>query len=379
MVISQYKFDSIGKWTHTAGVSDLSEPDLIFVFGGRYLLEKNEICEEISSQFPCRNIVLASTSGEICGSKVYDDSLVLSAVKFSHTPVHAGVINIKDYHTAEEAGADLANTIPKEGLHHVFVISDGQSVNGTQLVQGFLSKLPESVAVTGGLAGDGGRFEKTLVGFNGKPATGNIAVIGFYGPSVRIGYGSMGGWDPFGPVRLVTKSKDNVLYELDGKSALNLYKTYLGDKASGLPGSALLFPLAIQTDLNKEPIVRTILSVNEEDQSMTFAGDIPVGSYGRFMKANFDRLIDGASVAANRTISGEGDDAPDLAVLISCVGRKLLLGQRVEEEVEAVAEVLGENTVLAGFYSYGEISPFSKEVKCELHNQTMTITTFREI
>lgn len=379
MVISQFRYVSTGNWIHTAGSAELKDPDLIFVFGGRLLLEKDEIFDEISIHFNYRNVILASTSGEICGSKVYDDSLVLTAVKFARTPTRTAVTNIKDFEDAQAAGEQLANLIPHDGLNHLFVISDGQMVNGTQLVEGLSSNLPKDVAVTGGLAGDSGRFEKTLVGFNKKPEPGNIVVVGFYGSSIRIGYGSMGGWDPFGPVRLVTKSNDNVLYELDGKSALNLYKTYLGDKASGLPGTALLFPLAIQTNLNDEPIVRTILSVNEADQSMTFAGDIPTGSYGRFMKANFDRLIDGASVAAHRTISGAGDESPELAILISCVGRKLVLGQRVEEEVEAVAEVLGGNSVIAGFYSYGEISPFSKEVKCELHNQTMTITTFREI
>jgi hypothetical protein len=71
-------------------------------------------------------------------------------------------------------------------------------------------------------------------------------------------------------------------------------------------------------------------------------------------------------------------ETPDLAILISCVGRKLVLKQRVEEEVESVRNVLGARTVLSGFYSYGEIAPFLPSAKCELHNQTMTITTFAE-
>jgi hypothetical protein len=195
---------------------------------------------------------------------------------------------------------------------------------------------------------------------------------------LRVGYGSLGGWDPFGPERLITRSKGNVLYELDGHSALELYKKYLGEHAQGLPATGLLFPLSLRVKAGETGVVRTILSVNEQEQSMTFAGDVPEGAYARLMKANFDRLIDGAIGAAKTSYQAIGSTSPDLAVLISCVGRKLILKQRIEEEVEGVRDILGERTVLTGFYSYGEISPFAPGAKCELHNQTMTITTFSE-
>jgi hypothetical protein len=169
-----------------------------------------------------------------------------------------------------------------------------------------------------------------------------------------------------------------VLMELDGQSALSLYKKYLGDLAAGLPGAALLFPLSIRVNDGDTPVVRTILSIDQEESTMTFAGDMPQGSYARMMKANFDRLIDGASAAASSSGEPLGADSPDLAILISCVGRKLVLGPRTEEEVENVRDVLGERAVLTGFYSYGEIAPFAESTRCELHNQTMTITTFSE-
>lgn len=188
-----------------------------------------------------------------------------------------------------------------------------------------------------------------------------------------------GGWDPFGPERIITRSQGNVLYELDGQSALGLYKKYLGEHARELPASGLLFPLSLRTQAGATPVVRTILSVDEATQSLTFAGDVPVGAYARLMKANFDRLIDGATGAATAGGRALGGTATELAILISCVGRKLVLKQRIEEEVEGVRDVLGAGAVLTGFYSYGEISPFTPGAKCELHNQTMTITTLAEI
>lgn len=262
---------------------------------------------------------------------------------------------------------------------HVLVLADRLRVNGTRLVQGLSEALPAHVTVSGGLAGDAARFQRTLVCVDGEAREGYVAAIGFYGAELRVGCGSLGGWDSFGPDRLVTRSAGKVLYELDGRPALELYKMYLGPYADGLPGSALHFPLTVRGETGGETgVVRTILAVDEREGSITLAGDVAEGSYARLMRANYDRLIDGASRAAVASHGGLGEAAPELAILFSCVGRKLVLGQRTEEEVEGVQEVLGGSTALTGFYSYGEISPFTSEGRCELHNQTMSITTLAE-
>jgi hypothetical protein len=245
-------------------------------------------------------------------------------------------------------------------------------------VKGIASVLPNHCQITGGLAGDGELFEKTVVGLDTAPASGKIAAIGFYGKDLEVGYGSVGGWDPFGPLRKVTRSKGNILYELDGQPALELYKKYLGEKSAELPSSALLFPLSIRLSNTQEPLVRTVLNVNEKDGSMIFAGSIPEGCTAQLMKANFERLIDGAGKAASFSYGALGNGNCDLAILISCVGRRMLLGQRSVEELENVRRILGNDTVMAGFYSYGEIAPSAPNANCELHNQTMTITTLRE-
>ena len=236
--------------------------------------------------------------------------------------------------------------------------------------------MPEGVIITGGLAGDGAKFKTTLVGLNETPTEGRIVAVGFYGNDLSITYGSVGGWDSFGPERLITKSDENVLYELDHLPALDIYKKYLGEHAKELPGSGLLFPLSIRMPDSNDAIVRTILAVNEDEKSLTFAGNMPQENYARLMKANFDRLIEGASTAAQNSIDTILQK-PDLAILISCVGRKLVLNHRIEEEVEEIRKVYGDSTAIMGFYSYGEISP-SNVMKCDLHNQTMTITTFTE-
>ncbi|MEI7726997.1 MAG: FIST C-terminal domain-containing protein, partial [Bacteroidota bacterium] len=268
----------------------------------------------------------------------------------------------------------------KDSLIHIMVLSEGLNINGSELTKGINSRLNDRISVTGGLAGDQANFSETLIVHNKAGEKNLILAIGFYGNHLQVGYGSMGGWDSFGVDREVTRSKANILYELDGHPALELYKRYLGDHAAHLPASALLFPLSLRLKNSETSLVRTVLAVNETDGSMVFAGDIPQGEYVRLMKANFDRLIDGANGAAEMSnISLRNSDA-DLAILISCVGRKLVLKQRVEEELESVREVIGNKTSMTGFYSYGEICPIKPfEQHCELHNQTMTITLFKEV
>ena len=376
------------KWTIEEGWQDVREaqfkdgPQLILVFGGRQVLSDPTHYDSVKQLYPSGHIVMLSTAGEILGQHVYDNSLSLTAIEFEKTVLHFAKTDTTSTPDSRAAGKILADSLPKDNLSHVLIFSDGLQVNGTSLVAGLTESLPKHVSATGGLVGDGSDFKETLVGLDEAPRSGRIIVIGLYGSDLKVGYGSLGGWDPFGPERLITKSSQNVLYEIDGRPALALYKEYLGEQAKDLPSSGLLFPMSIRLknpDGTDVEVVRTLLSVNEDDQSMTFAGDMTEGVYAKLMKANFDRLIDGASGAASMSLEPIGETEPELALLISCIGRKLVLKERIEEEIEAVQRVVGPNAALAGFYSYGEICPTaSTEKQCQLHNQTMTITTLRE-
>jgi hypothetical protein len=341
-------------------------------------METPSLREDLRAAYPGAALLGCSTAGEICGTSVTDDTVVATAVDLEDSRVRAAYDSIERSADSAGTGERLAAALDGDGLVHVFVLAEGVHVNGSELVEGLRTALPEAVAVTGGLAGDGDRFQRTTVRLDDESSEGGVAVVGLYGERLRVGYGSMGGWDPFGPERLITRSRGNVLNELDGESALELYRRYLGRYASDLPASGLLFPLSLRGAENEPRVVRTILGIDESEGSLTFAGDIPEGGYARLMRANVDRLIDGAHGAAGASYEAVGSQSPDLAILISCVGRRLVLKQRVEEEIESVRDVLGEETTLSGFYSYGEIAPFRASARCELHNQTMTITTISE-
>lgn len=373
-----YKSEKIESSNDLEGLDKL-KCQLVFGFGNKELLLNKNMYLQLRKTFPVANIALCSTAGEIFNYEVLDDSLSIMAIEFNNTSIHSASVNISSYDSSYDAGADLISKIDQIDLKYIFILSDGGKVNGSELVRGIESVVQHKIPVTGGLAGDGIRFLSTLVGLNEQPESGNIVAIGFYGNSIKISHGSMGGWEMFGPEKTITRSVSNELFEINNVNALDLYKQYLGKYAEELPGSALLFPLSIKLPGVNDPIVRTILSVNNESKSMIFAGDLPEGAKVRFMKANFDKLIDAASDAALKSLVQFKAEPPKLSILISCVGRKLILGDRVDEEVEAVKNVFGETTVVSGFYSYGEISPLNINTKCELHNQTMTITSFDEI
>lgn len=376
MKIEQRQWVSPHCWNGQSPV--LAHADLVLIFGETSLLKGGNALADIRTAYPKAVIFGCSTSGEIQDTHVYDDTVSVTAVDFDRTQVKPFSLRMPSVKDSFEAGLKLAQGLDHVNLTHALVLSVGLQVNGSDLVKGLRQGLPASVTMTGGLAGDQDRFQETLVIAGGEPANDMVAVLGFYGSHLRVSSASLGGWDAFGPERKITKSSANVLYELDEKSALNLYELYLGEQAKDLPGSALLFPLCLRIPGADEGIVRTILAIDRDKQSMTFAGDIPQGAHARFMKANFDRLIDGAVGAAERSMVPFRESQPELALLISCVGRKIVLKQRIEEEVEGVRSVLGPGPRMTGFYSYGEISAFTPNAKCELHNQTMTITTISE-
>ena len=359
--------------------NELLATNLVLVFGQKELLLEADLYHQLSTKFKNATVVLCSTAGEILQQEVKDNSVAITTFGFEKTNIIAHSINISDVSSSYEAGKLLANKFTQEELAYVMILSDGSLVNGSELIKGIEEVIGVNVPVTGGLAGDGTNFNSTVVGLNQIPDYGEIVAIGFYSLHLEINHSSFGGWDVFGPEKIITKSEGNILYEIDGKNALDMYKEYLGKYAAELPSSSLLFPLSIQSEATSHELVRTILHIDNEQKSLTFAGDMPMNAKVRFMKANFDKLIDAASDAAYTVSIANTQKQPDYALLISCVGRKIILKNRIEEEVEAVAESLNQDTLISGFYSYGELSPVNKSTTCQLHNQTMTITTITEI
>ncbi|AVM73524.1 FIST signal transduction protein [Magnetospirillum gryphiswaldense] len=363
---------------HLDGLRAL-QPDLVLIFAALGHLQSPDAFDVLRQAFPAALLAGCSTAGEITNQGMSDNTAVVTAVKFDRTRVKAATGRVTAMDQSDAIGAKLGAELAAPDLRAVLVFGKGVGINGSALISGLIDKVGVSVPVSGGLAGDGGAFTGTLtVTPDGMDADGVVA-IGLYGDDVRVSHGSFGGWQPFGPPRKVTKSEGNILYRLDDQPALDLYKEYLGEYAKDLPASGLLFPFEmLDADHRSIGLIRTILGVDEQAGSLILAGDIDGEGYLRLMHANNEGLIDGAETAARLARDGLGGANGGLGILVSCVGRKLVMGDAVDEEVEVVSHVLGRQLPLTGFYSYGEIAPFSSTTECKLHNQTMTVTFIAE-
>ena len=371
MQIAQIRWSGKSGWAQTPGFS--ATADLVLVFADDPFFQTENCYTELRGKFPKAHIVGCSSSGSVMGVEISDGDVVATVVKLEHSRIRLAVVDVEPGKGAKEMGERLMAELAGAELRHVFVLSEGLLANGSDLAQG-LNKA--GVPVTGGLAGDGTRFGKTWVMADTTAKNGRIAALGFYG-AVTIKSGCFAGWEEFGAERVVTKSAGNVVYEIDNEPALQLYKKYLGEQAKELPASGLRFPLSIQATKNDKALIRTLLAVDETANSLTFAGDVPQGYLCKLMRTNLDNLIENAGLAAEAAqpaVKG----AAGLCLVVSCVGRRLVMGQLTEEELEIVQEKLGDATAITGFYSYGELAPFTDVLLCQLHNQTMTLTTIYE-
>ncbi len=356
------------------------DPTVFFLFATPPVLRDDALRSFILEKTRGRAIIGCSTAGEIANDGAHSGGISLLAVRFDKTPVRLAACPLPKAEDSIIAGQALGEQLKTEDLSAVFVLGPGTNVNGSSLADGLFSILGKQVIVSGGLAGDEMSFKLTHT-ICGENIYENYAVaIGLYGKNIAVSCGSEGGWRPFGPARRVTKAQDNILQELDGKPALQLYKQYLGEKARDLPASGLAYPFAIlREDRTMSGLIRSALSIDHENGALVMAGDVPQGSRVCLMHADTDALIQGAAQAAAEAIrTHPGPERNGCALLVDCVGRRKVLGIDMDEEIEAVADSFLPGTPFAGFYSYGQISSSIGE-RPSLRSQTMTITYLTEM
>lgn len=357
--------------------SPLPTANLVLAFGSVKRFSDANLHKQLKERYPIAQIVGCTTSGEINAEGVFDDSLQITAIMWEKSQQKVLHTKMHDMHSSFEVAVNLAKQLKADSLKTVILFSDGLHVNGSELLDGFQSVLGD-IPVVGGMAGDNAAFVKTLQIINDTVSDNLVIAVGLYGNHLVTANGALGGWKPYGPPRKITKSIKNIVYEMDGKPALSLYKLYIGEAyAKGLPSSGLKFPLAIieegKRDVEK---IRTLLAADNTTGSLTFAGNVEEGETVRLCQTTHERLVEGASGAA-RMVTGNlaeiSTSQTGLALCVSCVGRKLVMAEKISDEIKAVQNILGLQTAITGFYSYGEFAPRPNTKDNVLHNQTMTI------
>jgi len=376
MTIERLKYIN-GQWEIEKNKLKDKSADIVFTFGDRDTIKKSDIYTKLKTVYPRADIVGCSTGGNILGDSINLAKAVATAVSFDKGKVEISVEDFSDTDNQYKASHRLVEKLPKDNLKHIFILSDGLNMNGSFLVKGANQAINSQVPITGGLASDGKSFKETWVIANDIASQKRMVAVGFYGDSFHISSGCYAGWEEFGIYRHITKSVNNIVYEIDGQPALDLYKKYLGEYAQNLNGNGLRFPFNIKNENEDYAVIRSVLSVDEENKALIFAGDVPQGSLARLMKSDIESLIDGSEMASRHIKQANKKTA--LGLVVSCVGRRVVLNQLVDDELEIIGDILGDTVALTGFYSYGELAPYSDDIlSCQLHNQTMTLTVIYE-
>ncbi len=370
--INQYTLNN-GEWK--SPLSHENHPQLALLFGSRKTLETNVgALTAFQATYPKAAVISISGAGNILSDSILDDNIVANSLAFEHTKIELSHTQFAGK-TEEEVADYLIQSIPNEGLKNLLLFSCS-GINLERVIQRLNQTLKNSIPISGGAAGDDLQFQKTIIGIGDNLAYDRIVLIGLYGDKIQAKYGLHSGMDTFGPRRKITKCLGNIIFEIDHRPALDLYKDYLGDKASQLPASALHFPLNISSKSLDKPIVRSVQTVDEKAGSLVLFGQVEEGMTVQLMKTYQDNVISGGAESAK--LAANAIDNQSFAIVVSCVGRRIILGPLTEEELTEAHEVLGPNTKMSGFYSYSELSPCNESGQCLLHNQTITITTLFE-
>lgn len=352
------------------------QPQLVLVFAApSFWRDKCAISDACTLQGV--HVVGCSTAGEISGAGAADDTCSVMAIRFAGAEVKVAAAQLGSSDMSQAAGKSIGEALKESRLRGIFTLAPGLQVDGTAFAQGIAGAAGDKVLVTGGLAGDGMNFRNTFTMLNGMVFPNLAVAFGLYGDNLSLKCATRCGWKPFGLARRVTKSVANVLYELDGKPALQLYQRYLGDRAANLPSTGLLYPFSVQREDGKDTgVVRSVLAVNPADGSMTLAGDLAQGSLVRLMYADPDLLIDSAAQAGKEAVNGS--KGPSASLLVSCAGRRLAMGDDAGAEIDAAMAGAGSDSICAGFYSYGDIAPLAGPSGADVHGQSITVTHIGE-
>lgn len=356
-----------------------SPQTLVLIFSPPDSKQYQSAIEQLHAHYPQAVITGCSTVAGIFNEHLMENALVAGIIRFKKTHLAFASAELAHSDHSFQAGEQIAKSLNRPDLKGILILTDGLNTNDSELISGLASVVNESnVTIVGGLASDKMQFASTWIFHQGQAASRRVSGVGFYGKELVFTSYARDGFKPFGPERIITRSAGKTLYEIDGRPALQLYKEYLGEHAANLPATALHFPLAIWNQTKDHYMVRTVVSINEADNSLGFVADIPQGYSTQLMYGSFDNLLDGAEIASRSLADRLPPKTPVFALTISCSGRKLVMGDDADQELETTLENLPAGSQQLGFYSYGELAPTALGGSCCLHNETMTLTVMYE-
>jgi hypothetical protein len=338
--------------------------------------ELPEFLKGIVSAVRTRTLVGCTTDGEISSEGFSTGTAVLGGIVTDQIDFQVAQVT-KLGQDSEEAGKELARALPPE-TSYVQLFSDGITGNGCAILRGLAAVLGRPIPISGGTAGDGGEFVRTWQ-FAGDQVLTDAAVAISFSGDFKVGTGVRSGWSPLGIAKRVTRASGNVLYELGGQPALEVYERFLGKHAERLPAVGVEYPLGLVDETGNcgggdYYLLRATMSVNRQEGSITFAGEIPEGAMVRMTCGDTSAILDATSQAMEMAQDDLGDRTLAMVFFYSCMARKIVLGRRTKEEVERIRLKVGKEIPILGFYTYGEYCRVKAGGRSFFHNETATVS-----
>jgi len=329
-------------------------------------------------------LLASSTAGEFTEEGDAKGSTVVIGVA-GDFQVFAGMsTGLKE--DVDGAVARAVEPLPKsvEGMPHrtAVLLLDPLAGKGEEATLLAASMLGHGVRLAGGAAGDDLQMKATHVGLGARAASDAI-VLGVIHSKQPLGVGVCHGHVPISPPLRVTKAQGNVVSEIEGRPAWDVWAEHTRessrrrgiDPSEVKPEEIGAFLLRYEAGLasGKNFRIRAPLS-RAEDGSLGFACGIPEGSVIRITESEPVQQISSAREAARRARAQVGGAASAGAIVFDCICRNLILGPRFASAVRAIAEELGDVPV-AGFETYGEIALDAGDMS-GFHNTTTVVLSF---
>lgn len=360
-----------------------NKAEVLIVFGS-VTLDQDKLVEVISKTSPDSLIVGCSTAGELSSEGFSTEkSVVILAITSDQMKFWGGVGHhiLWNPYLAGESCMEQIEYESRGYISSALAFLDVISGNSDQALLGATDRLGSGFPLWCGASADDLLFFETYQYYKDKAYSGSIVGLGLSG-DFRVAGVIMHGFLPIGVARKVTKSKDLILEELDGKPASSIYQEYFGEEhlhelhEGLLPSLAISYPLGVFLSESNDVVLRNPVSV-EKDGTMRFTSAIPVGAEIRLMISDIEQVLETTELAAKKVLEDLEGRKPKAIIVISSIARKKMLGARANEEISVIQHILGRDVPIAGYYSYGQAGGLI-DGKLPFHNSSILIWALAE-
>jgi hypothetical protein len=336
------------------------------------------ILAQIQDTFPGIELIGTTTNGEVSSVLGFqEDSLTLMIFCSDQVEIRAGLGRgaHKDLNAAVHESIAMATAKLSSPPKLCLTFPESININGVSLITAMRKGLGETIPILGGTSADDLTFDNTKQFFNSEVTAGAVPILLFAG-NLQYAHGVASGWQPIGKKSTITKAQDCVIYEIDGKKAMDFYQDGIGTTNTI---GYVNYPLAIAEGDSADFCLRSPLNHDEETGSMTFSSSIPEGATVWMAESSRENVLNATAISLENALSNYPGQAPSAAFVISCAARRILLGTQTQEEYEIFKTKLPIGLPCCGFYSYGEIAPLQQAQSAQFHNQTFVTLLIGEV